>query len=110
MAWRRKSVYALLLTLSSLPATPALAQRGEGDATNQDDPVRITKCTWLATPKDDTSLLILGSAWAGRGEDVSATRKKAAACVHLAAEAVSPPAPCPGGMIGVMSDQHFTPC
>jgi hypothetical protein len=115
MAWRRRSV--LLLTLPSLifssvvfSSLPVLAQRGDGDATNQDDPVRITRCAWLATPKSDTSTLILGSAWAGRGQDVSATQKKAAACVHLAAEAISPPAPCPGGMIGIMSDQHYTPC
>ena len=86
---------------------PALAQNSD---TNQDDPVRITKCAWLTTPVKDDTMLILGSAWAGRGQDAEATRKKAAACVHMAPEAVSLPAPCPGGMIGVMSDQHFTPC
>jgi hypothetical protein len=115
MAWRRRSVSALTLSsliLSGLAVSslPAMAQRNEGDATNQDDPVRITRCAWLATPRNDTSMLILGSVWAGRGQDVSATRKKAAACAHLAMEAISPPAPCPGGMIGIMSDQHYTPC
>jgi hypothetical protein len=87
--------------------TPALAQNSD---TNQDDPVRITKCAWLATPVKDDTMLILGAAWAGRGQDAQATRKKAAQCMHLAPEAVSLPNPCPGGMIGVMSDQHFTPC
>lgn len=86
---------------------PAQAQTS---ATNQDDPVRITKCAWLATPVKDDSVLILGSAWAGRGHDAVATRKKAAECVNLQPEAVSLPAPCPGGMIGVMSDQTYKPC
>jgi hypothetical protein len=107
--WKSVSA-ALLLGCSLFVGHSALAQRGEGDSTNQDDPVRITKCAWLATPKSDTSMLILGSAWAGRGQDATATQKKAAACVHLAAGAVSLPAPCPGGMIGVMSDQRYTPC
>ena len=110
MAWRRKSISAVLLLAGLFFTAPVLAQRGEGDATNQDDPVRITRCAWLATPRNDTSMLILGSAWAGRGQDVSATQKKAAGCAHLAAEAISQPAPCPGGMIGVMSDQRYTSC
>src|SRR6185437_12880492 len=98
MASRRwKSLSAALLLFS---AAPALAQRGEGDASNQDDPVRITPCAWLATPKNDTSMLVLGNAWAGKGRDASATQKKAAACLHMTPEAVSLPAPCPNGMLG----------
>ena len=85
---------------------PALAQNSD---TNQDDPVSIHKCAWLTTPADDTSWLILGSAWAGQ-KDATATRKLAAACVHAAPETILVPEPCPGGAIGVMSDQHFTPC
>jgi hypothetical protein len=97
----------VVMALLAGSSCPALAQRGgPDDATNQDDPVRITPCAWLSTPKNDTSTLILGSQWVGRGQDVAATRRKAAACAHLAPEAVAPPAPCPGGMIGVMSDQH----
>ncbi|HWY62325.1 MAG TPA: hypothetical protein VNW15_10540 [Rhizomicrobium sp.] len=84
----------------------AMAQNSD---TNQDDPVVIHKCVWLATPVADSSWLILGSAWAGR-QNIGATRKKAAECVHAAPETISEPAPCPGGMIGVMSDQHFTYC
>jgi hypothetical protein len=104
---RWKSLSAAVWLFS---AAPALAQRGEGDASNQDDPVRITPCAWLTTPKNDTSILILGNTWAGRGQDAPATQKKAAACLHLAPEAVSLPTPCPNGMLGVMSDQKLTPC
>jgi hypothetical protein len=85
---------------------PVLAQNSD---TNQDDPVVIHKCAWLTTPTQDTSWLILGSAWAGR-QDAEATRKKAAECIHAAPQTISTPQPCPGGAIGVMSDQHFTPC
>lgn len=100
----KRAGFALVWVWAAL-GVPALAQD-----TNQDDPVRITKCAWLTTPVKDDTNLILGSAWAGRGRDAEATRKKAAACVHLAPQEVSLPAPCPGGMIGVMSDQHFTLC
>jgi hypothetical protein len=81
----------------------------QNSATNQDDPVVIHKCVWLTTPLQDTSWLILGSSWAGR-QNIDATRKKAAECIHAAPDTLSNPAPCPGGMIGVMSDQHFTSC
>ena len=90
-----------------LLVTPAFAQNS---ATNQDDPVRTTKCAWLTTPLADDSIMILGSAWAGKGQDAEATRKKAAACVQLKPEALYKPTPCPGGVIGVMSDQHLTRC
>jgi hypothetical protein len=86
----------------------AMAQNSD---TNQDDPVVIHKCAWLTTPAQDTSWLILGSAWAGGGrQNIVATRNRAAQCIHAAPETISNPTPCPGGMIGVMSDQHFTPC
>jgi hypothetical protein len=85
----------------------AIAQNSD---TNQDDPVVIHKCAWLTTPAQDTSWLILGSAWAGGKQNIVATRNRAAECIHAAPETVSNPSPCPGGMIGVMSDQHFTPC
>jgi hypothetical protein len=107
----RHRLWNSLVLLAVLAGSPALAQRGgPDDATNQDDPVRVAKCAWLTTPRNDTSVLILGTAWAGRGQDAAATRKKAAECVHMAPEAISLPAPCPGGMIGVMSDQHYTAC
>ncbi len=96
-----------VLTLAGLMfLTPALAQNAD---TNQDDPVHITKCAWLTTPLADDSIMILGTSWVGH-QDVEATRKKAAACVKLAPEALYRPTPCPGGVIGVMSDQHYTPC
>ena len=101
---RLPAIYALAALML---CTPALAQNSD---TNQDDPVRITKCAWLTTPLADDSVVILGSQWAGKGQDAEATRKKAAACVHLKPEALYKPTPCPGGVIGVMSDQHLTPC
>lgn len=100
----RKCALFALAGLTSF--TPALAQNSD---TNQDDPVRITKCAWLTTPLADDSTMILGNAWVGR-QDVEATRKKAAQCVKLPPEALYRPTPCPGGVVGVMSDQHLTPC
>jgi hypothetical protein len=83
---------------------PALAQD-----TNQDDPVKITPCAWLTSPANDTRWLILGTRWAGN-RDVAATRRMAAACIKAAPETVLPPSPCPGGRIGVMTEQHATLC
>ncbi len=103
MLYQKCAIFTLAGLIS---VTPALAQ---DSATNQDDPVHITKCAWLTTPLADDSIMILGTAWVGR-QDVEATRKKAAACVKLPPEALYRPTPCPGGVIGVMSDQHLAPC
>jgi hypothetical protein len=106
MTAARMAIAGLLAAGFLMPGLgrPALAQD-----TNQDDPVKITPCAWLTSPANDTTWLILGRRWAGN-KDVAATRRMAAACIKAAPEAVLPPSPCPGGMIGVMTEQHATMC